>query len=240
MHLHDFLLATVAFFTELIGVLSGFGSSTFFVPAGLYFESFNFILALTAILHSVGNLTKLALFKKHFQKDLIFKLAIPSVLLCGLGAILSNYLNPNIFKTILGFSLIFISVFSLFFKKRFLNFSVPYATPLSALSGFLTGLIGTGGALRGVLLSSLNIEKNSFIFTSSAIDIGGDILRAFIYLFNGYMDWSQWFYIPLLGLSAFLGAVIGKKILNHIPQKYFEWIVTLFIFISGFLLVLSN
>jgi uncharacterized membrane protein YfcA len=105
---------------------------------------------------------------------------------------------------------------------------------LSGISGFSTGLIGTGGALRGLALASLRIEKNSFISLSSSIDIGGDILRAIIYLANGYMDWQQWLYIPFLGIAALLGSLAGKKIISKLSQAQFEKIVAVFVFASGF------
>lgn len=59
---HDFLLTFLAFISEAIGTLSGFGSSTFFVPLAILVESFTFVLALTAILHCFGNLSKILLF----------------------------------------------------------------------------------------------------------------------------------------------------------------------------------
>ncbi|MEK6555876.1 MAG: sulfite exporter TauE/SafE family protein, partial [Bdellovibrionota bacterium] len=91
MHFHDFTLAIIAFFSELIGTISGFGSSTFFVPIGLYFESFKLILALTAILHCLGNTFKIFVFRKDFHWPSFIRLAIPSILFTGLGAWLTSY-----------------------------------------------------------------------------------------------------------------------------------------------------
>ncbi len=104
---------------------------------------------------------------------------------------------------------------------------------LSALSGFSTGFVGTGGALRGMSLAALQLPKNAFVVLSSAIDIGGDALRAVIYLDHGYMDWNQWFYIPLLAMGSFVGARLGKFLLNRMNQLQFEKVVAVFIFLSG-------
>jgi len=72
---------------------------------------------------------------------------------------------------------------------------------------------------------------------SSAMDLGGDVLRAIIYIQNGYMDWSQWFYIPLLAAVALAGTYVGKKILSRIKQKNFEKIVSVMILLSGIALM---
>ena len=63
--------------------------------------------------------------------------------------------------------------------------------------------------------------------------MGGDLLSAAIYIKNGYMDWNQWFYIPLFAVAAVLGAWVGRKILHHIDQVLFEKIVTVMVFLSG-------
>ncbi len=118
-------------------------------------------------------------------------------------------------------------------QNNALRFAAWQTWLLCALSGFLTGLVGTGGAIRGLALAALGLNKNIFVMLSSSMDLGGDILRTGIYLKNGYMDWSQWFYLPLLGIAAIAGSWIGQKLLNHVSQAQFEKIVMVFVFLSG-------
>lgn len=233
MNLHDLTLIFSAFVSEILGTLSGFGSSTFFVPIALQIESFKLVLALTAILHCFGNFFKIFLFRRDFLWAYFYKMAIPSVVMTGLGALMTATFSADLMTQILGAFLILFSTYSLFFKKRALLLPQWLVVFLSALSGFLTGFIGTGGALRGLALSALQLPKNSFVALSSSIDIGGDFLRAFIYLRNGFMDWSQWFYLPLLAIAAFAGASVGKKILSRINQTQFDKIVSVFVLLSG-------
>lgn len=233
MHLHDISLSVVALLSEILGTLSGFGSSTFFVPVASYFEKFQFVLALTAILHCFGNASKIYLFRYGFDRKLFLKMAVPSVVLTGVGALLTNDLPIEILKKGLGVVLVMVSIIFLIGKFRFIRLPGPVAVILSGISGFATGLVGTGGAIRGIALGALNLERGAFVVLSSAVDFGGDFLRMIIYLRNGFMDWSQWFYIPVLGLMAFMGARIGKLILDSIKQEYFEKIVALFVLSGG-------
>jgi uncharacterized membrane protein YfcA len=233
MHLHDFALSIAAFLSEILGTISGFGSSTFFVPAASYFEKFQFVLALTAILHLFANSSRIFLFREHFDLKLFAKMALPSVLLTGAGALLSNQVPSDVLQKGLGFVLILVSLIFLIGKFRFKHLPISAAVILSGLSGFTTGLVGTGGAIRGVALATLNVERGAFVVLSSAIDFGGDFLRMVVYLKYGYMDWNQWFYIPILGVMAFLGSRVGKHILVSIKQEHFEKTVALFILGSG-------
>lgn len=237
MQLHDLILFGIAGFSEFLGTLSGFGSSTFFVPTALLVESFQFILALTAILHCFGNVFRLLFFRKSFEWKYFLILAIPSLVFTGLGAVLTNVFSADTAKTVLGVVLMLLAVSTVLRDKKKHLIPQWVGIVLSAVSGFSTGFVGTGGAIRGLALSSLNIPKNSFVALSSGIDVGGDFVRAAIYLKNGYMDWSHWFYIPLLGLAALIGARAGQALLNRINQVQFDKIVAVFVFLSGLLMI---
>lgn len=240
MDWRDLQLTLIAFFSETIGTLSGFGSSTFFVPLAVFLESFQLVLALTAMLHVFGNLSKLFLFRKSSDLVLAMRLALPSVLLTGLGALLSSYLSSSDFTLILGVVLMLMAGALFFSVPKVPALPAGAATIVTAASGFLTGLVGTGGALRGLALISLRLEKNQFVFTSSAIDIGGDFLRLGIYLSEGYMDWSLWRYLIWLGLAAISGAWVGRHLLAKIPQTSFDRLVAGLVFLSGLALVFGK
>lgn len=238
MHFHDLWLVLVGFVSEILGTVSGFGSSTFFVPAGLFFESLYFVMALTSILHCFSNFSKITLFREHFSWKNFTKLAIPSIFLTGFGAIASRWISIENLVHFLGGFLILISVLFFIGKEHIQKIHLPTGSALAGLSGFITGLLGTGGALRGLVLSAMRMEKSQFVVMSAAMDLGGDLLRMVIYLWSGYMDWTQWFYIPLLAGAALLGAFLGKRILDKIDQAVFEKVVSVMVFISGILMLI--
>jgi len=94
-----------------------------------------------------------------------------------------------------------------------------------AISGFLAGLIGTGGAIRGLTLIAFSLEKNIFIATSAVIDLGVDSSRAIVYIANGYFLKEHLILLPFLILISLLGTWLGKKILNYTSQNVFRYIV---------------
>lgn len=239
MAFHDFLLIFVGLISEIIGTISGFGSSTYFVPIALFFEKFSFVITITAILHTFSNLFKIWMFRHTFNPKLFVKMALPSILFCGLGALLVPTTNLDLIKLLLGIFLMSFTALSWFRSHHKNSLSDEKILMLSTISGFLTGFLGTGGALRGLALSALNIPKESFVFLSSGIDIGGDLLRLGMYLSKGYMEWSQWYYIPFLFVAATIGTNLGKRILKRIPQHIFEKTVLFFTFGSGLLLSIN-
>lgn len=236
---HDLYLVLIAAGSELLGTISGFGSSTFFLPLAVRIENFNFVLILTALLHIFGNVSKLYLFRKSLDFKIFVKFAVPSLILSGFGAFLSRFFSFEKFKIILGLMIVALSILLYFKKKVFARMNMVTAQYTVGASGFLTGLLGTGGVLRGIALASLGLEKSVFVALSSGIDLGGDILRACIYMYNGYFDWSHWFYIPMLIAAGYVGSFLGQRLLNRMSQEQFEKIVLVFVLLSGLLLVVE-
>lgn len=240
MYLHDLALALIAFGSEALGTVSGFGSSTFFVPLSLLIESFYVVLALTGLLHLFGNLFRLIIFRSPFEWHLFVPLAVSSLIMTGVGALLTDYFSVLWMRKALGIVLVLVSVAHLFRISRFKSLPRWVAYCLTGLSGFATGFVGTGGAIRGIALTALQVSKTSFVRMSAGIDLGGDFVRTVIYLRQGFMDWNQWFYIPLLGLAAYLGSKVGQVLLNRINQGQFEKIVGIFMLLSGILMYFEN
>jgi hypothetical protein len=57
----------IAFFSEVVGTVAGFGSSVFFVPLAGLLLGFHEVLALTSILHVFSNAAKLVFFGRHVR-----------------------------------------------------------------------------------------------------------------------------------------------------------------------------
>src|SRR5690606_20522832 len=107
------------------------------------------------------------------------------------------------------------------------------------MSGFSAGLLGTGGAIRGLTMSAFNLEKSVFIATSAFIDFMIDFSRFFIYYNNGYVHQHDLIYVPFLFVIGLLGTFIGKKILYYIPQENFRKLSLLFVLIIGVVTVVK-
>jgi len=160
-------------------------------------------------------------------------LGIPSVVCVILGAFLSTRLQFKYTELILGLFLIAFSV--LFFCKPLIKLSPTRLNAVSAggIAGFLAGLIGTGGAIRGLALAAFDLEKGVFVATSAAIDSGVDFSRMIVYLQARYLSPASYWYIPGLLLVAFVGSYLGKIALNRLDQKNFRRIVLVLIFLIG-------
>lgn len=223
----------LAFIAEILGTISGFGSSILFVPVASLFFDFKLVLGITAVFHVFSNLSKIALFRNGIQKDLAMKLGIPAVIFVVIGAYLTTFLPTKQIEFLMNFILLFLAIYLI------INFNKPIQQTNQnlylggATSGFIAGIAGTGGAIRGVTLAAFQLPKEIFIATSAFIDLGVDASRAVVYTSNGYFKKEYLFLIPFLIGISILGSYIGKLILKRTSEIVFRYIVLGIIIITS-------
>jgi len=217
----------LALLCEVIGTVSGFGSSILFVPLASMFFEFKYVLGITAVFHVFSNLSKIYFFHKDIDKKILLQLGIPAVLFVALGAFLTTFINQKKLELAMNIVLLVLSIYLVFNINKKLKMSNKNLVIGGVASGFLAGLVGTGGAIRGLVLASFSLEKNVFLATSALIDLGVDSTRAVIYINNGFFKKEFLITIPFLIEVSILGTWIGKRILAHVNEVLFRYIVIL-------------
>ncbi|HEY7368145.1 MAG TPA: sulfite exporter TauE/SafE family protein [Nitrosopumilaceae archaeon] len=236
----DILFFLSAFIAEIVGTIAGFGSSTIFLPVALFFVDFKTAIILVAIFHISGNISRITFFKHGLNWKILATFGIPSVLLALLGAHLIDIIPQDILKLILGIFLISFSAFSLRNSKSAIPANQKTLIAGGALSGFLAGLIGTGGALRASFLTGFNLEKFTYIATAASIALVTDATRIPVYISQSFLDEQFYYYIPvLIGLAA-AGSYLGRKIVGRINQDLFRKIVLIAIILVSIKFVLDG
>ena len=225
---------------EVLGTVGGFGSSVFFVPIANFYLDFNAVLGLTAVFHVASNLSKIAQFKKGLDRKLIIYLGVPAVIFVIIGGFLAKIVVSHYLEIILGVFLVSLSLLFLIKKDLIIKAGKWQAGLGGALSGFLAGLLGTGGAVRGLTMAAFNLEKSAFIATSAVIDFGVDFSRSIVYFFNGFITREVLVYLPFLLVIAWVGTWLGKQLLSRIPQERFKQFSLLLILGIGILTIFRS
>ncbi len=223
----------LALLAEIFGTVGGFGSSLFFVPIAGFFFDFHSVLGLTALFHLSSNISKITLFRKGIDKTILLQIGLPAILFVILGAWLTRYFDSEILEIILGIFLIVISLILLVLKGATLKPTLFNSIGGGALSGITAGLLGTGGAIRGLTLAAFRLEKDVFIATSACIDLGIDLSRSVVYFSNGYMHKHDMYLVPVLLVIGLAGTFLGKKLLAYFSENQFRIFVLVLILIIG-------
>lgn len=217
-----------------VGTITGFGTSTIMVPVLLFYLPLPQTLLLVGIIHLFSDLWKVLLFREGVRWKLIAAFGIPGVLFSFFGARIVFAAPAVLLIRLIGVFLIVYTVF-LFVRPKFtVRASTATAVTGGALSGFVAGVSGIGGAVRSAFLSVFDLPKSVFIATSGAIGIAVDAARLATYVLDGTrIDVLLLRALPFFILASYIGARGAEKIIGHIPQKKFRAIVALFLLLAG-------
>lgn len=225
---------------EVLGTLGGFGSSMLVMPLAGWFLPFEQALGLTALFHVFSNGAKMVLFRRAVPWRLLLWLGVPAVIAVIIGAQLTVYMNDRLMSLVLGALLVSLSLGLLWKQEWRLRPTNGNALAGGALSGFMAGISGTGGAIRGITLAAFDLEKMVFVATSAWIDMGVDLSRSMVYFAHGFITTDILAYIPVMALTSFGGSWIGKRLLIHIPQARFRTLVLVLVLLMGIITIAPN
>jgi uncharacterized membrane protein YfcA len=235
----SFVFLLLALLAEIVGTIGGFGSSVFFVPLANFYFDFETVLGLTAIFHVFSNISKIAQFRKGLDKKLILYLGVPAVIFVIIGGLLAKFIVTTYLEIGLGIFLVGLSGLFLWNDKLIVKSGKSQAVLGGGLSGLFAGLLGTGGAIRGLTMAAFNLEKSAFIATSAVIDFGVDFSRTIVYFLNGFIKADILIYIPFLLAIGWIGTLLGKKALKYMPQERFKKTSLIMILLIGVVTIIK-
>ncbi len=236
----DIIFLAIGFFSEVVGTMAGFGSSTIYLPLTSYFVDFKTALVLVAIFHLFGNIGRITFFRHGLDRKVLLVFGLPSFLLSLLGATLVGGLSQTLLKLLLGIFLISLSVTFLVRPKLAFPSNTRSLLLGGGISGFIVGLIGTGGALRAAFLTGLKIDKEKYIATAAVIALGTDATRIPTYLANGFLAEQYYYFIPILFGIALAGSFVGRKIVGRIDQAKFKKMVLIAIILASIKFIIDG
>lgn len=234
------LITIFSCIANIVGTISGFGVGTVMTPVLLLFMPFTETILLVCILHWFHDIWKMMLFHRGINWKLFLYFGTPTIFAGFIGSLFVVPERSVVLESLFGLFLIGLVALLLYKPHFVLPSTIRNNIIGGSLSGFLAGIFGIRGAVHVFFLTIFDLEKESLIGTTGIISLLLDSVRLVTYWSRGlylasYLYWSLILFVP----ASFLGALIGQRILNKIPQKHFRTIVLIFLFLVGIRLVVS-
>jgi uncharacterized membrane protein YfcA len=235
MFLPIFLVTLLTIFASALGTVSGFGISTLMVPIMLFFLPYPETLLFVGVVHWFGDVSKLFIFKRGLNWKILLAFGVPGTIAAYIGASLTFQISTVILSRLVGIFLIAYVLFIILRPKFKIKPNTISAFLGGAFSGLLGGLTGVGGgAIRAVVLTAFNLQKEIYVFTTGVVGATVDASRILGYFVGG----TRITHVLLLGLpffivASFAGVRIGKILVDKIPQEKFRFVVAFFLFVIG-------
>jgi uncharacterized membrane protein YfcA len=237
----DYLLVCgVAFAASLLTFFTGFGLGTLLLPAFAVFFPTEAAVALTAVVHLLNSLFKLALVGRHASWPIVLRFGIPAILaafagagllawLAGLEPLYRYEVSGRSFEVlpvsfVIAVLMIVFAALELWPNKQRVAIPRRFLPLGGVVTGFFGGLSGHQGALRSAFLLRAGLDKQAFIATGVVIAAIVDVSRLTAY--------SQRFFSAGIGshgallvaavLAAFAGALTGNRLMEKVSIRAVE------------------
>ncbi len=242
------LIASAALLASALTLFSGFGLGTLLMPVMAVFFPVDTAVALTAVVHLLNNLFKLALLGRHAGAAVVWRFGVPAMIaafggaaalawLANLQPLLTYRLGTlpcevTTAKLVIAVLMVVFALWEWLPALRRVQFG-RRALPIGGvLSGFFGGLSGHQGALRSAFLLRCGLSKEGFIATGVAIACLVDASRLLAYstkLAAADLQTNSGLLITAV-VAAFLGAFVGTRLIKKVTIQAIQTLVSLMLF----------
>jgi uncharacterized membrane protein YfcA len=250
----DYLVVgAVALVASGLTLISGFGLGTILLPAFALFFSLPAAVALTAGVHLLNNLFKLALVGTRADRKLVLAFGLPAMAAALVGAALLGWMSDLApiaeFKVgsrvgritpmglAVGTLMIVFALFEILPSLRRLSAPAKWLPIGGAMSGFVGGVSGHQGALRSAFLLRFRgaLTHESYIATNVVIAVLVDVGRIAVY--GATLKWSLVSdHLGIAGAAtaaAFAGAWLGARLIPKITLAQVQVVVAVLLVALG-------
>ncbi len=248
------VIVVVAFVASLLTLFSGFGLGTLLTPAAALFFPVATAVALTALVHFLNSLFKIATFWPHVAWSIVWRFGPPALVASAFGAWILTWLDglPVLARYALGERAATVTPVSLAVGVLLTVFAAVEAFGVAkrveingrhlalggVVSGFFGGLSGHQGAFRSAFLLHAGLDARGFVATNAAIACMVDAARLAVYGVNlrALRDDVEPSLIAAAALAAFAGVMVGRLGVKKVTIGLIRKIVAALLFALGLLI----
>ena len=157
------------------------------------------------------------------------------------GALLLQQSTTPALLLLFGGLLLFTAAAELTGFGRRMRFTGALAWVAGAASGLLGGLVGNQGGIRSAALLGVELPKQAFVATATAVALMVDAARVPVYVWElGDELQRMRSLIVLASVGVVAGTAIGTRVLTGIPERSFRRVVAIVLALLGAFMIVQG
>jgi len=235
----DTLITVAATLAGAIASVAGFGIGSILTPLLAIRVGTKLAVAAVSIPHLIATALRFARIGEHVDKRVFLSFGITSAAGGLLGALLHARFSNTVLSYVLGALLVFAGIMGITGLSRRMRFEGAVAWIAGTLSGAFGGLVGNQGGIRSAAMLGMQVSKESFVATATAIALVVDVARMPVYaVVQGKQVLDIWPILLLAIIGVAIGTFVGERMLRRIPEPLFRRIVSVIVLALGVALLL--
>lgn len=220
-----FLLLAGAFFAALISGAAGFGGALLLLPLLTHVVGVDQAVPMLTMAQLVGNLSRAGLGWKVVDWKLAGAFLITAVPAAAVGAFCFAGAPAHLIIRVVGVAILLFVLARLTGILRFKG-GLIVLTVGGGVVGFLSGLVGSAGPLGAAIVLSTNLAPAAYIATEAVTAIGMHLTKMVVYQRQLVLGPSFWPLALAMGGAMFAGTWTAKRIIDRLPKRIFENVVS--------------
>lgn len=193
----------------------------------------------------VGDLFAVVYYRRHVVWKYLLSL-MPWVLIGILfGYVVLEFISSEQLKPLIGILVLLLIILHISREKlgkRFVEYlpeSKVFTYLMGILAGFTTMIGNAAGGVMAIYLLVKGLPKTEFVGTGAWFFLTVNVIKLPLYMSLGIMTGESLFFNAKLIIFIIIGALLGVKVIQWMPQKMFQTIVLLFAAIGAIRLVIG-
>jgi len=217
-----------------VASVAGFGVGSLLTPVFVTQVPTQIAVAAVSIPHVIGTAARFWLLRGQVDRRLLVRFGLTSAAGGLTGALLQERAGSAGLTMLFGSLLLFVAVTELTGLSRRMRFRGAAAWIAGALSGLLGGLVGNQGGIRSAAMLGVDVPRQAFVGTATAVALIVDGARLPVYLATtGRELVDLWPAIVFATIGVVCGTVFGHRLLVRIPEERFRPTVAVLLAILG-------
>ena len=217
--------------------MTGFGGAAILLPAlVLLLGPRDAVVALT-VAQLCGNLSRVWFNRTDLNWRVVRWFAVGAVPASVAGGLLFATAPLRVLTVVLGVALIGMVVGRRLLRRGYPKLGPRGFTGLGAGVGMISALVGTAGPIAAPFFLGYGLVRGAYIGTEAATAVVMHLVKSVVYGAANVMELRTIGVGLLLGLVLLIGAYIGKRIMDRMPERVFIILVELALLAAGIRLI---
>ena len=228
------IIAVVAIAAGATASVAGFGIGSILTPLIAFRYGMKTAVSVVAVPHVIATLIRFWQMRTLVDRRALYGFGLANALGALVGALIHIRVTSPFLTVLLGVLLICAGTLGISGYTNKLQLGRRTSWVLGALSGAFGGLVGNQGGIRSAAMLELDLDRDAFVATATAIALGVDAVRLPVYLAIGWRQLlNAWPAILSATAGVIFGTLLGVRVLRRIPEPIFRKIVSLILLAIG-------
>jgi uncharacterized membrane protein YfcA len=236
---HPAVLFLGAFIAAALSGSAGFGGALLLLPFLTHSVGPDAAVPLLTLAQIVGNATRVTLGIRQLRWRPVLLFLLTGVPAAVFGALCFISIPKAAVVRLTGAAILIFVLFHLRVRRPAAAGRVVLLL-IGALSGFVSGLVGSAGPLGSAAFLSLGLPPVAYIASDAAASLCIHIAKTITYQQRLGLSVQQGKLALLLSVAMILGTIVSKRIIERLPPERFRVYVTILLLAIALMMVIKG